>query len=328
MYPSCRDRSNARAGLDDGARRSRLTPLIQAEDLLERRRSLVGDALLEQVGHRVLPLGDDVLLCEVRARRLQVVGLEVAEDLVAVAEDQVVADHRVAQRLQHDGPDRRVGRDVLVDLLRLHVQAEGAPLRHVVSYALSTCATPRSRASRSAYPPARKASTGSASTPASVRSRASSGRTSASNDSTRTRWAPSTSPSACAADRRGSSTSNALAYAVWMFITDWIIASIFPSTLCDWSIMNATPSVPARAISRMIRNSSNGSTAPTIRSSSAYLRLLKWNPPSSPSERRSATICSTFVPCGWCPVSTRTCACGPSLRQRSAAVPQSGRSVA
>ena len=89
-----------------------------------------------------------------------------------------------------------------------------------------------------------------------------------------------------AAPRRAaaSSTSSAFAYAVWMFMTDWIIASILPSTLCDWSIMNATsPDVRARAISRMIRKSSNGSIEPTIRSSSAYLRLLKWKPPSSPS---------------------------------------------
>ena len=120
-----------------------------------------------------------------------------------------------------------------------------------------------------------------------------------------------------------------------MFITDWIIASILPSTLCDWSIMNATaPAVAAvagsswpSAISRMIRKSSNGSIAPTIRSSSAYLRLLKWKPPSRPSASSTATICSMFVPCGWWPVSTSTCACGPSRRQTSAAVPQSGRSV-
>ena len=108
-----------------------------------------------------------------------------------------------------------------------------------------------------------------------------------------------------------------------MFITDCTIASILPSMLCDWSIMNATAaavaavagSAWASAISRMIRNSSNGSIAPTIRSSSAYLRLLKWKPPSSPSASRSATICSTFVPCAWWPVSTRTCAFGPSRRQ-------------
>ena len=36
------------------------------------------------------------------------------------------------------------------------------------------------------------------------------------------------------------------------------------------------------ASSRKIRNSSNGLTEPTIRSSSAYLRLLKWKPPSRP----------------------------------------------
>ena len=69
-----------------------------------------------------------------------------------------------------------------------------------------------------------------------------------------------------------------------MFMTDWIIASILPSMLCDWSIMKAMPSAAgAQAISHMIRKSSNGSTEPTIRSSSAYLRLLKWKPPSRPS---------------------------------------------
>ena len=127
---------------------------------------------------------------------------------------------------------------------------------------------------------------------------------------------------------RPSSTSSALAYAVWMFPTDWSMASIFPSTLCDWSIISAiAPGSGARAISRAMRKSSNGSIAPTIRSSSAYLRLLKWKPPSSPSASSTATICSMFVPCGWWPVSTSTCACGPSRRQMSADVPQSGRSV-
>src|SRR5205823_4850737 len=77
----------------------------------------------------------------------------------------------------------------------------------------------------------------------------------------------------------------------------------------------------ARAISRMMRNSSNGSIEPTIRSSSAYFRLLKWKPPRSSSASSSATICSTLVPWGWWPVSTSTCACGPSRRQTSAAVP-------
>jgi len=41
---------------------------------------------------------------------------------------------------------------------------------------------------------------------------------------------------------RSSSTSSALAYAVCTFMTDWIMASILPSTLCDWSIMNAMSS--------------------------------------------------------------------------------------
>ncbi len=110
-----------------------------------------------------------------------------------------------------------------------------------------------------------------------------------------------------------------------MLTTDCIIASILPSTLCDWSIMKSILSTaPAPVISLMIRKSSNGSIEPTIRSSSAYLRLLKWKPPSSPSSISRATICSMFVPIGWWPVSTSTCACGPSRRHASAAVPQSG----
>ena len=48
--------------------------------------------------------------------------------------------------------------------------------------------------------------------------------------------------------------------------------------------------------SKKIRNSSNGLTEPTIRSSSAYLRLLKWKPPSRPSAPRMATICSMLAP--------------------------------
>ena len=43
-----------------------------------------------------------------------------------------------------------------------------------------------------------------------------------------------------------------------------------------------------------MRNSSNGLTEPTIRSSSAYLRLLKWKPPSRPASASRPTICSTF----------------------------------
>ena len=61
--------------------------------------------------------------------------------------------------------------------------------------------------------------------------------------------------------------------ASWTFITERIWAGIFGSMLWHWSSMNATPAAAASATalttSYMIRNSWNGSAAPTIRSSSA-----------------------------------------------------------
>ena len=59
-------------------------------------------------------------------------------------------------------------------------------------------AVPRSCARRSAYPPSRKACTGSGSRPSSARKRARSGRTSVSKASTSRRCAPRTSPFAAA----------------------------------------------------------------------------------------------------------------------------------
>ena len=57
------------------------------------------------------------------------------------------------------------------------------------------------------------------------------------------------------------------------FITERMTAGIFSSMLWHWSSMNTTPlagsSAPAPTISCMIRNSWNGSAAPTMRSSSA-----------------------------------------------------------
>ena len=67
--------------------------------------------------------------------------------------------------------------------------------------------------------------------------------------------------------------SSALAVASWTFMTERICAGIFGSMLWHWSSMNATPaaglSASAPVTSCMIRNSWNGSAAPTMRSSSA-----------------------------------------------------------
>src|SRR5436190_18928696 len=78
-------------GEADQAQRPRRAS-IETEDLLEGPRAGVRHPLLEQLGHRVLPAGVDLLLFHVRRGRLEVVGLEIAEHLVAVAEDRVVPD--------------------------------------------------------------------------------------------------------------------------------------------------------------------------------------------------------------------------------------------
>src|SRR5438477_685904 len=107
-------------------------PSVEPEDLFERRGPFGRNALLEQVGHRVLPARVYLLLRHVRARRLEIVRLEVAEHLVAVPEDRVVADARHAERIEHLGPDVPVRLDVLVDLVRADLQNEGAALGHSV----------------------------------------------------------------------------------------------------------------------------------------------------------------------------------------------------
>src|SRR5690348_12835372 len=94
--------------------------------------------MLEQLRHRVLPARIDLLRLHVRRRAVEVVGLEVAEDVGAGAEDRVVADAGVAERLQHLRPDVRVRIDVLVDLVRLDVEDEGRALAHVVSLTTRT----------------------------------------------------------------------------------------------------------------------------------------------------------------------------------------------
>ena len=89
----------------------------------------------------------------------------------------------------------------------------------------------------------------------------------------------STSPPRASASR---STSCAFACASCRLSTLSTIASTLASTLCAWSIVSRGSESPS---SKKIRNSSNGLTEPTIRSSSAYLRLLKWKPPSRSSAR-------------------------------------------
>src|SRR5204862_1083063 len=106
-----------------GPLRSRLTTSsVESEDFLERRRTAVRDALLEQLRHRVLPPCRDVLLLEIPRCRLEIVGLEVPEHLVPAAEDRVVPDTGAAEGVQHLGPDGSVRVDVLVDPLGTHAE--------------------------------------------------------------------------------------------------------------------------------------------------------------------------------------------------------------
>ena len=60
-----------------------------------------------------------------------------------------------------------------------------------------------------------------------------------------------------------------------------------------------------------------GSMLPMVRSSSAYLRSLKWKPPSISSSISQATICSMLQPGRWWPVSTSTLARGPAALQKT-----------
>src|SRR6266566_7671133 len=75
----------------------------------------------------------------------------------------------------------------------------------------------------------------SGSSPRSVLTCSSSGRTSVLYASIRTAFAPRTSPATCAAASASESTSRALAVASWTFITDLIWAGIFGSMLWHWS---------------------------------------------------------------------------------------------
>src|SRR3954453_2611834 len=116
----------------------RLVALLEAKDLLEPRWAGGGGALLEQLGHRVLPARRHFLLFEPACRRLEVVGLEVAEHLAPVPEDRVVPDAGFAERSEHLRPDLPMRPDVLVDPLRAHVQDERAALCHHSSSRMQT----------------------------------------------------------------------------------------------------------------------------------------------------------------------------------------------
>ena len=93
------------------------------------------------------------------------------------------------------------------------------------------------------------------------------------NASISTALAPSTSPARWACASAAVSTSSTLAVASCTFITERICAGIIGSMLWHWSSMNEMPAAgsnpPAVATSCRMRNSWNGSAAPTIRSSSA-----------------------------------------------------------
>src|SRR5436309_7722018 len=112
---------------------------VETEDLFQRRRPLVGNALFEQLRHRVLPAVVDLLTRHVRAGGLEVVRFEIAEHLVAVTEDRVVADARSAKRVEHLGPDVPMRLDILVDPVGPDLQDEGTALGHESSsLAMST----------------------------------------------------------------------------------------------------------------------------------------------------------------------------------------------
>ena len=163
------------------------------------------------------------------------------------------------------------------------------------SYALCTDAMPRSAARRAACPPRGMPPRGRPRDRARRAARASTGLTSVSNASSRSRWAPRTSPRRLRGGDRILVDEECLRVGrldVHHRLDHRVDLAFDVVRLVDHELdrcrgRGVAGSVSASAISRMIRNSSNGSIAPTIRSSSAYLRLLKWKPPSSPSARRT-----------------------------------------
>src|SRR5881392_1696718 len=85
--------------------------------------------------HRVLPAPRHIICRQVSRGGAEVVSFEVAEHLVSVAEDRVVPDTGVSDRLEHLGPHASVGPDVFLDALGPDVEDERAALDHVASLA-------------------------------------------------------------------------------------------------------------------------------------------------------------------------------------------------
>jgi hypothetical protein len=110
---------------------------VKPEDLFKWRRTAVGHALLEQFRHRVLPSLRNLLLREELRGGLEIVGLEVAEHLISVAEDRVVPDTGAAKGVEHLRPYLSMRPDVLADSLGTHLKDECAALCHVVSFTTS-----------------------------------------------------------------------------------------------------------------------------------------------------------------------------------------------
>src|SRR5882724_2936581 len=93
-------------------------------------RSGRGHALVEELRHRVLPAGVDVLPGEVSLGCRDVVALEVAEDVAPRSEDGVVPDAGCVERFEQLGPDGPMSGEIVVHALRLDAQDEGASLGH------------------------------------------------------------------------------------------------------------------------------------------------------------------------------------------------------
>src|SRR5262249_37247762 len=132
----------ARTEARPAAFRAGLVSSVEPKDLFERRRPGVRDALLEEPRHVVLPSPADVLPVEVAAGCVEVLRLEVAEDIVTGPEDRVIADPRRTKGLEHLGPHRTMGFDVLLDLFRPDSEDERGSLGHARSL---TTRTTRSR---------------------------------------------------------------------------------------------------------------------------------------------------------------------------------------
>src|SRR3954451_14105985 len=135
------------------APRSTAPYLGKVEDLLEAHQALVG-TLAEERRHLLLPAIVDVGLRHRALRRLEVLGLDVADEQPVVAQEQrVVAPAGLAQRLLHLGPHVAVALLVLFEPLGVVPQQEADALHQLPTSAYSS---PSSRAtvrtSRATWP--------------------------------------------------------------------------------------------------------------------------------------------------------------------------------